>query len=122
MIKSVYDKTSDILCNYMKRMFRVKGVFVNYNKAVERIKSTKFETDIKKKMLYLVRKTSDSDNLTNALDKTQNEFNLSDQGITRLLKKFENLGINPITLPNSSKIEQIDLFSLFTDQWTEGKL
>ncbi len=122
LIQAVYDKTPDILCNYMKRMFRVKGVFVNYNKAVERIKSAKFETDIKKRMLYLVRKTSDSDNLTNALDKTQNEFNLSDQGITRLLKKFENLGINPITLPNSSKIEQIDLFSLFTDQWTEGKL
>ncbi len=113
LIKAVYDKTPQILCKYMKRMFLVEGVFVTYNEAVECIKSANFKAATKEKMLYLVRRTSDSDNLTNALKKTQTKFCLSDQGITRLLKKFENLGINPITLPNSSKIEQIDLFGIF---------
>ncbi len=113
LIKAVYDKTPRILYKYMKRMFLVEGVFVTYNEAVECINSANFKAATKEKMLYLVRKTSDSDNLKNALDKTQNEFNLSDQGITRLLKKFEKLGINPITLPNNSKIEQIDLFDIF---------
>jgi len=116
LIKAVYDQTPHILSKYMKRMFLVEGVFVTYNEAVECINSANLKADTKEKMLYLVRKTSDNDNLTNALDKTKNEFNLSDQGITRLFKKFDKLGINPITLPNSSKIEQIDLFSLFTDQ------
>ncbi len=113
LIKAVYNKTPQILYKYMKRMFLVEGVFVTYNEAVDCINSANFKADTKERMLYLVRKTSDSDNLTNALKKTQKQFHLSDQGITRLLKKFEKLGINPITLPNSSKIEQIDLFNIF---------
>ncbi len=113
LIKAVYDKTPRILSKYIKRMFLVEGVFVTYNEATERIKTANFKADTKEKMLYLVRKASDSDNLTNALNKIQTKFCLSDQGIARLLKKFEKLGINPITLPNSSKIEQINLFDLF---------
>jgi len=116
LIEAVYNKTPDVLNNYIKRMFLAEGIFVSYNKAVECIKAYKCKGKTKERMLYLVRKTSDSENLTNALGKTQNEFNLSDQGITRLLKDFKKLGINPITLPNSSNIEQIDLFNLFTDQ------
>ena len=58
-------------------------------------------------MLYLLRKTSGSDNLSNALDKLIEEYRLSKKQVENILAHFVKLDISPITLPNSSKVTML---------------
>lgn len=68
-------------------------------------------TDLKKKtkerMLYLLRKASDKESLTAALENMRKKFGLSKSQCNNVLKKFRNLGISPITLPNSSNFDEL---------------
>lgn len=52
-------------------------------------------------MLYLLRKVSDSRDLSSAMDKLKDEFGLKSHQCERILKRFAKLGINPITLPST---------------------
>ena len=54
-------------------------------------------------MSYLLRKTSDSRDLTAALDKLRQRFELNTEQVKRVLKGFRKVGISPITIPNSEK-------------------
>ena len=54
-------------------------------------------------MEYLLRKTSDSRDLTAALEKLKKKYGLKNGQVNRVLKQFCKLGISPITLPNAEK-------------------
>lgn len=58
-------------------------------------------------MLYLLRKASDKESLTAALENMRKKFGLSKSQCNNVLKKFRNLGISPITLPNSSNFDEL---------------
>ena len=76
------------------------GIHVRYEDAAAIIGGVK-HAKTRARMLYLLRKTSDSRDLTAALEKLKKEFDLSGGQIKRLLKKFRKCGISPITLPNA---------------------
>lgn len=63
-------------------------------------------------MLYLLRKTSDKDSLTAALDALRKKFNLSKSQCNTILNKFKNLGISPITLRNDSDFDVLPALTL----------
>ena len=54
-------------------------------------------------MAYLLRKASDSRNLTSALEKLKEKYGLKSSQVNRILRWFQKLGISPITLANSEK-------------------
>ena len=93
-------QAADIIRWYLHRMEPTGGKCVRYEDAAAIIGGVK-HAKTRARMLYLLRKTSDSRNLTAALEKLKKAFDLNGGQIKRLLKKFRKCGISPITLPNS---------------------
>ena len=58
-------------------------------------------------MLFLLRKASDRESLTAALEKLGEEYGLSKGQCGRVLKSFEKFGISPITLKNNSNFDEL---------------
>lgn len=85
-------------------IFRIQpaGKYLRYEDAVALVSTVK-QKKVKERMLYLLRKVSDSKSLTAALEKMCKEYDLSKSKSRTVLKKFRKLGISPITLQNSSK-------------------
>ena len=65
------------------------------------------KTQTKERMLYLIRKTSDRHTLSNAIEDLRIKHKLRSGQVNRLLKKFEKIGISPITLTNNNTNEQL---------------
>ena len=49
-------------------------------------------------MLYLLGKTRKTGSLSQAIDKLRNKYDLSKRQANRVLRKFQKMGISPITL------------------------
>ena len=93
-------QAADIIRWYLHRMELTGGIHVRYEEAAALIDGVK-HAKTRARMLYLLQKTSDSRDLTAALEKLKKEFDLSGGQIKRLLKKFRKCGISPITLTNA---------------------
>lgn len=106
LLKSTEENAVRILINFLKEMKLGTGTHIRYRDAEARIKESKLEDKIKDRMLYLIRKTSDG-NLSSALKKLCEEYNLSNNQCDRILNRFDKLGISPITLQNNSRFESL---------------
>lgn len=109
IIKVIGKSAKKVLNWYLKRMQPVAGNYLRYQDAVDSISQVKGKK-ARERMLYLLRKTSDSDTLTTALEKLSREYALSKSQCRTVLKKFEKLGVSPITLTNTSGREQLPGF------------
>lgn len=67
---------------------------------------------MRKRMLYLLRKTSDKDSLTAAEKDLKSEYHLTNSQYKAVLKKFRALGISPITLRNDSEYGELPALKL----------
>ena len=67
----------------------------------------------RERMLYLLRKASDRKSLSAAIEDLRVEFGLVSGQITRVLKKFDKLGISPITLTNADSEENLPVLAEF---------
>ena len=110
ILKESYRAVKKILCKYFNRLFGGHGNFICYQKAKERIESAKMSKKTRERMLYLLRKTSDSNTLDYAVLKMRRKFELSQGQCNHILKKFEKLNISPITLRNDSKFDELPSF------------
>ena len=63
----------------------------------------------KERMLYLLRKVSDSHNLSSAVVKLKDKFNLKGHQCDRVLRQFAKLGISPITLPSTVSFDTLPI-------------
>lgn len=106
IIRDVYKNRKKIIKWYLDRI-QPAGRYVRYKDAVALIKDAKLKEKTKKRMLYLLRKTSDKDSLTAALKDLKSEYHLTGSQCRTILKKFQKLGISPITLPNSSELDEL---------------
>lgn len=94
---------------YLKRMYKGNsGEHLKYQDAAKRIAQGHWKHKTKQRMLYLLRKVSDSETMNTAIQKTQKKFGLKSQAVTGLLKKLEKVGINPVTLTNASGYERLE--------------
>lgn len=82
-------------------------MYVRYKDAVDLIENAKFKKKIKEGMLHLLRKASDKESLTAALDDLKKKYHLTNSQCKTVLKKFQKLGISPITLRNSSDWDEL---------------
>ena len=64
-------------------------------------------------MLHLLRKASDRKSLSAAIEDLKVEFGLKSGQIARVLKKFDKLGISPITLTNTESEENLPALAEF---------
>ena len=83
---------------------------MQYKDAVALIESAKMKKKMRERMLYLLRKTSDSDHLDNAIKKLKKKYDLNNNQVNRILKRFEKLEISPIILKNSSDVSVLPSF------------
>lgn len=101
IIKELGKSAEKILDWYLKRMHPVEGNHLRYKDAVKIVSQIKGKKK-QERMLYLLKKTSDSDTLTAALKKLKKKYHLSENQCRTVLKQFKKLGISPITLTNNS--------------------
>lgn len=106
IIRDIYKNGPKIINWYLKRL-QPSGNIVRYEDAVDLINGAKLKKKGKDRMLYLLRKTSDKDSLTNALEALTDQFGLNKNQCKTVLKKFIKLGISPITLKNSSELDEL---------------
>lgn len=112
VLKKLYEKAGDILRWYLKRL-QLKGQrHVRYKEATEMIDGLRSKKT-RERMLYLLRKASDRKSLSAAIEDLRVEFGLKSGQITRVLKKFDKLGISPITLTNTDSEESIPTLAEF---------
>ena len=112
VLNTLYEKTGDILRWYLKRL-QLKGQrHVRYKEAKEMIDGLRSKKT-RERMLYLLRKASDRKSLSAAIEDLKEEFGLKSGQITRVLKKFDKLGISPITLTNTESEENLPALAEF---------
>jgi len=102
----IYKNGPKIINWYLKRL-QPSGNIVRYENAVELVNGAKLKKKTKDRMLCLLRKTSDKDSLTTALEALTDKFGLNKNQCKTVLKKFSKLGISPITLKNSSELDEL---------------
>ena len=102
ILKESAKRSAQILSKYLCQLLGA-GDYMRYQDAVALIESAKMKKKMRERMIYLLRKTSDSNNLDRALAKLQKKYNLKESQANRVLKKFQRLGISPITLQNRSE-------------------
>ena len=106
IIRDVYKNRKKIIKWYLGRI-QPAGRYVRYKDAVGLIEDAKLKEKTKDRMLYLLRKTSDKESLTAAVKDLKVEYRLTDSQCSTVLKKFRKLRISPITLPNSSELDEL---------------
>ena len=112
IIQKLGNKAPKILKWYLKRILLVHGEHLRYQDALERVTAVKREKT-QKRMLHLLKKTSDCRDLTTAVKALREKYSLSSGQCRRILKKFEKLGISPITLPNADSLSDLPDLSSF---------
>lgn len=107
IIRELNKNAKHIVQWYLKRTQPKCERYVRYKDAVQMITDLTCKRNMRERMLYLLRKTSDSRDLTIALSKLKDKFDLTSGQVDNVLKKFRKLGISPITLANSSDLEEL---------------
>ena len=111
IIRDVYKNREKIINWYLERL-QPAGDIVRYADAAALINGSKMRSKMRKRMLYLLRKTSDKDSLTAAEKDLKSEYHLTNSQYKAVLKKFRALGISPITLRNDSKYDKLPALKL----------
>lgn len=106
ILRKLGEKSEEILCWYVKRLQPVNAPYARYRDAVNLVTSIKGKKN-RERMLYLLRKTSDSESLTAALEKLEDKYDLTKGQCRHVLKTFEKFGINPITLTSGSDYDEL---------------
>lgn len=106
------EKAREVIQWYLDRMQSACKQYLRYADAVALVESAKLKRKTRDRMLYLLRKTSDKDSLTAALEDLQTKHHLSKSQCNTILKKFQKLGISPITLRNDSDFDELPALKL----------
>lgn len=90
-----------ILQKYISDFFP-NGYYLTYQEAKKMILSSQHKCKIRMRMLSLLENVRFCDHLNNAIAQLKSEFKLTDYQIRVVLKAFNELDLNPVTLPNKS--------------------
>ena len=107
LLSAAAQKSPEVIRWYLNRMQPPCEKYLRYKDAVGLIEDAKLKEKTRDRMLYLLRKTSDKETLTAALKALKVEYHLTGSQCRTVLKKFRKLGISPITLPNSSELDEL---------------
>lgn len=112
LLSAASTQSAKVVRWYLKRMQPQCEEYLRYEDAVRTIEEADFGKKIKERMLHLLRKTSDKGSLSAALESMREKFHLKKNQCRTVLKKFQKLGISPITLANNSPFEELPFLSV----------
>lgn len=93
----------EVLLKYYEKTIGF-GDYYTYSNAIKLIEKSKFETKIKKEMVELVKLIRQKRNINEAKKEYVDEKNKSEDRFYLLIKKLNDYGINPVTIPKSWKV------------------
>ena len=105
-IRALSAQHFEILEWYLSRILPTACGHIHYGEAAELLEGLR-KSKSKERLQYFLRKQSDCKDLQTALEKTAEKFDLSKSKTRKLLEKCRKIGLNPITLTNSNKHEQL---------------
>ena len=106
MLKAGYDHIRDEINYFLDKLFPARGIHLPYPEAEKRIQECKLDSDIKEQMLFLLKKTSRGAGLDTAAQKWTKTYNVVNTRMFHsLMKQFDKLHVNPITLTSKDKTE-----------------
>ena len=109
------EQADEIVTQQLRRMKLLNGCFLPYGEAVDAVSSKIKGEKARERMLFLLEKVLDTGNLTTAVYRLKQHFDLSNRKANRLLRKFRDLGISPVTLQDSAKKSLPGLGALLED-------
>ena len=108
MLDAGFNLVQEVIFHYLEKLFPCSGNHVRYKTAKEEILNGVENPLLQEQMLFLLRKTSDGAGLDTAAQKLKKDYkDVKDKRMEKIYSAFDALGINPITLPSSSKIAQL---------------
>ena len=106
MLKAGYDHIRDEINYFLDKLFPSHGVHLPYPEAKKAIQKSKLDPDTRKQMLFLLEKTSRGAGLDTAAQKWAKTYNIVNaRKFHSLMKQFDTLHVNPITLTTKDKTE-----------------
>ena len=106
MLKAGYDHIRDEINYFLDKLFFFFLIHMPYPEAKKTIQKSKLDPDTKEQMLFLLKKVSDGAGLDTAARKWMKTYNIVDaRKFHSLIKQFDKLHVNPITLTTKDKTE-----------------
>ena len=106
MLKAGYDHVSDEIDYFLDKLFPSHGTHLPYPEAKKAIQKSKLDPDTRKQMLFLLEKTSRGAGLDTAAQKWTKTYSIVDsRKFHSLMKQFDKLHVNPITLTSKDTTE-----------------
>jgi len=100
MLQAGYDQGKEIIAGYKEEMYPFTGEVVPYKEAKSLIQKKVKKELLREKMLYLLKKTSDSTGVSAAVQKLKENYSgVDDRRIKKIFAEFDKLNISPVTKP-----------------------
>lgn len=116
MLKAGYDNVYTTISDFLDKLFPARGIHLPYPEAEKRIQKCKLDSDIKEQMLFLLKKTSRGAGLDTAAQKWKQTYSIVDiRKFHSLIKQFDKLYVNPVTLTSKEICEIPCLRTLIRD-------
>lgn len=110
MMQTGYDSLESVLVSYIQKLLPCSSKHVRFRDAKKAVQSADLRPIHKEQMLFLLHKTSKGKGLDTALQKLKKKYKIKDKRtVNKLLVRFDELGLNPITLRNSSLYRELPL-------------
>ena len=106
-LKDCAQQGSEILLWYIDRLQPKCEQYIHYQAAVDMVEKKVTNKKTKERMLYLLRKVSDSRDLSSAMEKLKDKYGLKGHQCERVLEQFAKLAISPITLPSNVSLDTL---------------
>lgn len=113
LLKAAFAQTAPVLRVCLDRMFPCGGDHLRYEDAVSAVRKVKKEK-LREQMGFLLRKMSDAATWNSAVRKLEaHDSTVDGRRLERIWKRFGELDVSPITLPNSSAIRRLPPLKAF---------
>lgn len=104
-LSTVYRHGKEMVTEYLGGLFPAGGDHLRYDEAKRMIERMVNREPMRGRMLYMLKKTATTDGLDKAIKAMEKE--LAPVQIQRMFQKFDELGVNPVTLPRKSRVERL---------------
>lgn len=106
LLKAASKHALPVISSYLTRMFPCTAPHLRYEDAVSAVMKNIKKERLREQMLFLLRKTSDGAGLGTAAQKWMKIYDIADaRKFHSLMKQFDKLHVNPITLTSNDKTE-----------------
>lgn len=117
-LRQLVEDQPKITQKFLHRLHQDAPAIYTYDETVQQIKSaSQYRDKTRRRMLFLIQKTSDSESLSAAMGKTKKQFDLKKSTVSGLVDKLYAFDVSPIALPNRSEVKLLEsLYNVLVEQ------